>query len=117
MKFDQPGPHSRELLKRELASNDQSRICRALIAAALHETDRLYVESLIIKFLSHADAYVRGIAALAAGHVARIHGALTVDRIVPLVERLLNDPEPQTRGTAEDALEDIRRFLAKSKPN
>ena len=116
MKFDQPEPHSREMLERELASNDQSRICRALIAAALHDRDRLYVESLIIRFLNHADPYVRGIAALAAGHVARIHGSLTVERIVPMVERLLTDAEPQTRGTAEDALDDIRRFLVKPKP-
>ena len=113
MKFDQPDPYSREMLERELASEDQSRICRALIAAALHEADRLYVESMIVTFLKHADPYVRGIAALAAGHVTRIHGALTVDPIVPLIEGLLNDPEPQTRGTAEDALDDIRRFSVK----
>ena len=117
MKFDQPEPLSRDTLSRELASNDQSRISRALIAAALNESDRLYVESQIVNFLAHPDPFVRGIAALAAGHVARIHRSLTVDRIVPLIKQLLDDANPQTRDTAQNALDDIQMFLVKLKPN
>jgi len=69
----------------------------------------LYVESLIVEFLEHPDPWVRGACAIAAGHVARIHRVLTIDRIVPLIERLLNDSG--TSGKAQDALDDIRMFL------
>ena len=85
------------------------RIATAIIAAALHDRDRLFVESLIAQFLQHEDPWVRGASAIAAGHVARIHRSLTVDRIVPLIERLLQDS--QTSGRAQDALDDIAMFL------
>jgi hypothetical protein len=41
---------SRDELSRDLASNDQDRIVIAIISAALHESDRLYVEGLIVQF-------------------------------------------------------------------
>jgi hypothetical protein len=69
----------------------------------------VYVESLIVQLLEHPDPWVRGASALAAGHVARIHRSLTVDRIVPMIERLLADS--RTGGKAQDALDDIRMFL------
>ena len=111
MKFEQPEPLSRDDLARELGSADPARMTTAIIAAALHDRDQPYVESLIVRFLQHNDPDVRRAAALAAGHVARIHRALSVDRLVPLLERLLSDP--QVGGTAQDALDDIRMFLGK----
>jgi HEAT repeat protein len=111
MKFDQPGPLSRDDLSRELQSHDATRIARALVAAALHESDGPFVESLIVQFLLHRDPLVRGVAAIAAGHVARIHGSLAVEQIVPLIERLLTDT--RTNGQAQDALDDIRMFHGK----
>lgn len=109
MKFNQPAPQPKAEILAEVASENFERICKALTSAALHEPDRARVEALIIRFLSHEDPFVRGVAALSAGHVARLHGALDTQRITPLIERLLDDP--RTRGKASDALDDIHMFL------
>jgi hypothetical protein len=66
------------------------------------------VETLIVTSLRHDDPWVRGVAALAAGHVAQIHGTLS-ENIVPLIESLLGDG--RTSGKAQDALDDIRTFV------
>jgi len=110
MEFDQPQPRSRDDLAIELRSEHPARIATAIIAAALHDPDRFYVESLIVRFLNHEDRWVRGAAAIAAGHVTRIHRELTRDPIVPMLKRLLDDPPID--GKAQDALEDIEMFLS-----
>jgi hypothetical protein len=84
-------------------------VSKALIAAALHDPDRIFVETYIEKLLRNDDPWIRGVAAIAAGHVARIHRELNIDRIVPLIRDLLNDP--RTSGNAQDALDDIGIFL------
>lgn len=108
--FDQPEPHTRSELSRELQSGEPTRIARALAAAALHDRDRVFVETLILQFLDHTDPLVRGVAAVSAGHVARIHRSLSVDQIVPKIERLKMDS--RTSGQAEEALDDIRMFVS-----
>ena len=112
VKFEQPSPLSREAIAREIASNDTARIATAIIAAALHDNDRFYVESLIVELLRHPDPWVRGVSAMAAGHVARSHRALSMDRIVPMISELLADP--RTRGNAQDALDDVTMFVTAS---
>ena len=107
--FEQPQRRSRDELSRDLASDDPIRIATAITAAALYDTDRIFVESLIERLLKHPDPCVRGAAAIAAGHVARIHGTLTRDPIISLIEGLLSDA--RTRGKAQDALDDIRMFV------
>jgi hypothetical protein len=109
MKYDQPRLRTRAELDTDLNSGDAATIATALTSAALHESDRAYVEGLIVKFLQHQEPWVRGVAALAAGHVARIHHALSREEIVPLIKTLLEDP--RTSGKAQDALDDIRIFL------
>lgn len=113
MQHQQPGPRTRSEIDTDVMSADPAVISTALISAALHDADRAYVEALIVKFLQHPDPWVRGVSAIAAGHVARIHHALATTIIVPLIEALLADS--QTRGKAQDALEDIRTFLRKPK--
>ncbi|HYW08061.1 MAG TPA: hypothetical protein VE913_13955, partial [Longimicrobium sp.] len=59
--------------------------------------------------LRHPDVWVRRTAATSLGHIARVHGRLTVDRAIPELLQLLANPE--VRGHAEDALSDIEIFL------
>ena len=112
LKYEAIEAQSRDQLAAQLCSSDPDVICTALIAAALHDPDRLYVESLIMKFLDHGNPWVRGAALIAAGHVARIHRALSTEHIVPVIEKLLDDREVQ--GKAQDALSDIRMFVRKT---
>ena len=105
MKLEQLHPRPRTEIVRDLESDDRDTIVRALLAAALHDSDRRFLEDQIVRFLQHGDPWVRGAAAIGAGHVARLHRTIDVERVVPLIERLLAHPE--TLGKAEDALEDI----------
>jgi HEAT repeat protein len=110
MKLEQIHLRPRTEIVRDLGSDDRDTIVRALLAAALHDSDRRFLEDQIVRFVQHADPWVRSAAATAAGHVARLHGAIDVERVVPLIEQLLTHPE--TLGKAEDALEDIYGSLA-----
>ena len=109
MKYESLPPASREWVVAELASGEPERICRALVQTALNEPERGWVEDTIASNLQSEDAYVRGVSATCAGHVARIHRALDVDRLLPLIRALGSDPE--TLGRMQDALADIERFV------
>jgi hypothetical protein len=110
MKLHQPHARSRADLQADLESLDRERISTALISAALNDPNREWVETIIIQFIAHEDPWLRGVSALAAGHIARLHGDLDA-RILPLIEKLLEDPE--TSGKARDALDDIEMFLGR----
>jgi hypothetical protein len=109
MKYQTPAPLSRAEINLDLNSGDTLKIANAVISAALHDADLDYVEAIVVRFLSHPDPWVRGVSAVAASHIARIHRALSVNEIVPLIEHLLEDPS--TNGKARDALDDIETFL------
>jgi hypothetical protein len=44
----------------ELASGDRDRISTALVRLALHDDDRPWLEQLLVQFMAHEDAWVRG---------------------------------------------------------
>jgi hypothetical protein len=114
VKYEEPKPRTKAQLAADLSSGDSATIATALTSAALHHPDRAYVESLIVKFIRHDDPRIRGVSALAAGHVARIRRQLSAE-IVPLIEALLADD--RTSGKAQDALDDIKMFIGVRAPN
>ena len=65
-------------------------------------------------FSEHPDPWVRGACAMATGHIARIHRALTVDRLVPRMQRMLQDEDPGVRAEGQYAPDDIALFLNRS---
>lgn len=111
MKFEHITSMSRKDEAEALRSGDLERVRRALISASLHDPDRMHVESLIEQFMQHEDHSVQNAAAIAASHLARIHGSLAEERIVPMLKRLLADP--RTEGAAHDALSDFEIYLAR----
>jgi hypothetical protein len=92
-----------------LSGSDSAAICRALVDAALHDPDWAWVQEHCLRLLASSDSEVRGVAATSLGHLARIHGMLDLDRVEPRLRELRNDPE--VRGRAEDALDDIQQFM------
>ncbi|GAA4708245.1 hypothetical protein [Promicromonospora umidemergens] len=81
----------------------------AMISAAFHIDDWKWLQGQYVELLGHDDPWVRKVAATCLAHVARIHRRLDVAVVRPLIEALLDDPE--TRGHAEDALEDIEDVM------
>lgn len=106
-------PIGREEAQCELDSGDFKRMSAALVRLALHDPDRTYVERVLGLHLQSSDAWVRGVAATCVGHIARIHGAIDAERLMPLLKNLAKDP--RTRGRMEDALEDIAMFAEESR--
>ena len=108
MKYEELKPLTKAQLDAALNSGDGVIIATALIRAALHDPDRTYVGSLVVKFIGHSDSRVRASSAIAAGHLARLHRQLSPE-LVPLIKALLRDGE--TCGQAQDALDDIVTFI------
>ena len=102
-----------ELATEDFLSGDKNRICKSLVGAAFYEPDWRWVQNKCLDFLSHEDDEIRGLAATCLGHLARIHGVIDEQRVVPAIKALLNDPA--CAGQADDALCDIRQFVTKKR--
>lgn len=111
MKYEDIEPIERDAALQALESDDAPRLSRALVSIALHDPDRPWIEGQLKRFLQHEDPWIRGIAATCVCHVARLHRELDTATIVPLLERLRDDPS--TSGKAQDALDDIEVYIGK----
>lgn len=111
MMYELIKPIDKSRAKKLLASDDRVVICRTLVSVAMFEDDRAWAQALCLKFARHKDSSVRGVAAIGLGHIARVHGAIDEDEVVPVVRELLHDTDPATRGKAHDALSDFSTFL------
>jgi hypothetical protein len=112
MHYEELEPIARAEAAAELGSRDRERVCPALIRIALFDPDRSWIENTLAQFLQDEDPWIRGVAATCVGHVARIHRALDVACLLPLLRNLLDDPA--TAGKAQDALDDIGVYIAGS---
>lgn len=90
--------------------NDEA-ICDALLSVALYDADWKWVESYCLKFLEYPDKNVRAVAATSLGHLARIHGTIDSDTVIPALQAHFTDPDPEVSGRAPDALDDINMFV------
>ncbi len=100
---------SRSELERLTESGNGSAIVEGLLSATYYDSDWRWVQSLSLRFLADADNNIRSNAAMCLGHIARIHGKLDVEIVIPRLRELLSDPT--ISPWAEDALEDIKFFL------
>ena len=111
MKYEAIEPIDKNHAERLLAKDHCETICRTLVRVAMFEPDRHWAQSQCLRFASHENSFVRGIAATCLGHVARVHGAIDEDEVMPVVRQLLQDKDPLTRAKAEDTISDFSLFL------
>lgn len=107
--YADPPPITRGAAQRAFASTDAREICGALVSATFSDPDWRWVEWKCLEFCRHANPEIRGLAATCLGHLARIHGQLSLDKVKPCLQDLRSDPE--VAGRAEDALDDIEMYL------
>lgn len=107
--YRQPAPLGRDDLERARADHDVPIIREATIALALTEPDRQWMERQLVELMRDADGSVRSIAALAVGHLARVHGQIDLEGVMPVLWDLFEDSE--TVGNAANALDDISTFV------
>ena len=107
--YDEPEAMDRAEAEAVLRGQDPTAICEALVRVALHDPDWAWVQEHCLRLTAATDPEVRGVAATCLGHLARIHGMLDLIRVEPTLRQLRRDPE--VRGHAEDALDDIQQFM------
>lgn len=115
MKYETIEPISKVRAERLLAQDQSEIICQTLVRVAFFELDRHWAQSQCLRFASHKDSFVRGVAATCLGHLARIHKTIDEDEVIPVVRQLLQDRDPQTRAIAEDTLSDFSIYLGWNK--
>lgn len=100
----------REAMLAEIASGDVLRANDALLSLAYYEGELQWVESKMLEVIdSDLDLQVRQLAVICLGHIARIHGAITKDVVLPKLTALLSDQNYASR--ARNALDDIEIFV------
>ncbi len=109
MKYEESAPMSREDATRALHSPNPEETCMALLSIALHEPDWRWAQEQCLRSLQHASEQVRALALTCLGHVARIHGHLDMERVLPALVELRT--HASLAGRVEDALDDIEMFL------
>ena len=112
MKYETPGPMDRTEAARLLQSPIPEEVCKALLAVALHEKDWRWAQERCFEATRHASLEVRALSATCFGHLARVHGNLELDRVIPALRAL--QKEPELAGRVEDAIDDINMFMKPS---
>jgi hypothetical protein len=112
MTYEELSPIPRAEAELDMASPDADTVCGALVRAALHDSDWRWVQGWALRLARDSRPQVRGCAVTSLGHVARLHGTLDLDVVVPLLEELAGDPA--IGGRVEDALDDIRMFVGRT---
>jgi hypothetical protein len=112
MRYEEPAPLSRAEAVDILAVGDVPALCEVIISLSLHEPDWEWVEEQALRLTRHADSAVRGVAATALGHLARLNGQHDPGAVAAALDELLRDP--RTAGRAEDALSDIQVFCGET---
>ena len=110
MKYEDLPPISREELEDSVAFGSEEVASRALLRMALNESDWLWTEEKCLAALEDLRPHVKAAAITSLGHLARIHGIVNRERVVPVLKSLQSDPE--VGGIAEDALDDILLFTS-----
>jgi hypothetical protein len=108
MQFHETERLTREEALERLAGPDETMQCRAVISLASDDPDPEFVQELCLKLLAEAEVgyALRATAVLGFSHVARIHGRIDLDTVLPVLYTLQDDPELGWR--VSDVLDDLR---------
>jgi hypothetical protein len=108
-------PMPRTELELNLSSGDLEKVYEALMSAVYHDEDWSWVQEQCHRFIDSPDRQLRVGAIQGLGLIAVFRRQLDAGRAVAALTEVLKDPD--VRGEAEDALDDIRRVIATSRPN
>jgi hypothetical protein len=101
---------SRAELEASLASGNATAAYNALMSAVYHDEDWRWVQEQCHQFISSSDHQLRVGAIQGLGLIAVFRRQLDANRAVTALTEILNDPD--LGGEAQDALDDIRRFIS-----
>ena len=102
-------PISRHDAEEALSSASSATVCYALARVVHHDSDWRWLQDKCIQMTSHPDMDVVRLSISLFGDIARIHGNLDLDTVLPLLKRLHENTE--LAGRVEDAWDDIAVYL------
>ena len=103
-------PITREDLDTALHSGAADKIARAVLAISLHDKDLAFAQDLCLRTAADKNPTVRSIGVTGLGHLARRFGRIDQNKVEPILQWALIDPDPDVRGPAEAAADSIDRF-------
>lgn len=109
--FATPPELPRDEAVASLDASDQKVRIDGLLSLALYDPDWRLVQGICLTLLDDPDQDVRATAVLGLAHLARLHGDLDLDRVMPELRRLQSTPA--LSGRVEDALDDIETFIVR----
>ncbi|WP_139131775.1 hypothetical protein [Streptomyces sp. WMMB 714] len=107
MEYRSPQPKTKAESERIFIEGRPEEVSEAIIAAALHDEDREWVERWVIHLSRHENPSTRSAAAISLGHLARLHGEVS-QTAIEAIRHLLTDE--RTAGSAGDGLDDVAMF-------
>nr|WP_218583261.1 hypothetical protein [Pseudomonas atagonensis] len=84
-------------------------VVSALISIGLNEIDRIWAQDTCLKYLTSETESIVVSAITAIGHIARRHGELDCETVLPALESVKRK-FPALEGVIEDTLDDIEIF-------
>lgn len=87
------------------------------IVVSMDPPDPEWSQEICLRLATHAYCKVRGNAILGFGHLSRTTGKLDKNRVLPIVDNALSDPNDYVRGHAHAAADDIKHFLGWAFPS
>lgn len=98
-------------LIKQIDSGNKSQVLNAILYATMKFPDWQWPQAACLLLSQKKDPDIRGLAILGLGHIARVHGVLEKDSALATIRRGLKDSEEIVRGQAENAKEDIQKYL------
>lgn len=99
----------REFIDR-IDTGEQKAVVNGLLGLIFNCEDMEFAQYQCFLQVENEDDNVRGIAVLCFGHLARIHGRITTEWVIPYIKKALKDDSGFVRGHAISALDDIEMF-------
>jgi hypothetical protein len=78
--------------------------------------EREWAENMCLTLVDHAHKQTRCNALTGLGHIARVCGELSLDKVLPAVSRALSDEDSEIKSYAENAAFDIQHYLGVAIP-
>ncbi len=110
-RYEEIEPIDRERALAALQGGDTRKRCHALLALSMHDPDWRFVQELALGILQAGDEpEVVATAVQALGNLARIHGQLDLERVLPVLQTL-DTSHPYVAGDLNDAYDDFEIYL------
>lgn len=97
-------------IEKNLHSSDIEKVTDAMLYLINSCNDLDWAEHVMIEMFGNENKNVKGLALACLGHLARIHGVINNKKIIPFLEKIVDENIEELSGRAEDALDDIHMF-------